>query len=158
MVIPFDFLWITRSKNIQIKKWWEVNRSCKGVSQNRDANTKKKYIYIYDGFLVGLRNKTCLENAKIIKWSICILSVLFYFLAVLGVHCFAWVFSSYCDQSLPLESAWASHCGDFPCCRVWALCMRASVVAMCGLNCSSACGILPDQGLNPCPLPWQADS
>ena len=27
-----------------------------------------------------------------------------------------------------------------------------------GLSCSTARGILPDQGLNPCPLHWQADS
>ena len=27
-----------------------------------------------------------------------------------------------------------------------------------GPSCSTACGILPDQGLNPCPLHWQADS
>ena len=27
-----------------------------------------------------------------------------------------------------------------------------------GLSCSAACGILPDQGSNPCPLHWQADS
>ena len=25
-------------------------------------------------------------------------------------------------------------------------------------SCSAACGIFPDQGLNPCPLHWQADS
>ena len=28
----------------------------------------------------------------------------------------------------------------------------------CGLSCSAACGILPDQGSNPCPPHWQADS
>ena len=27
-----------------------------------------------------------------------------------------------------------------------------------GLSCSVACGIFPDQGLNPCPPHWQADS
>ena len=27
-----------------------------------------------------------------------------------------------------------------------------------GLSCSAARGILPDQGPNPCPLHWQADS
>ena len=27
-----------------------------------------------------------------------------------------------------------------------------------GLSCSAACGIFLDQGLNPCPLHWQADS
>ena len=33
-----------------------------------------------------------------------------------------------------------------------------SVVAAHGPSCSAACGIFPDQGLNPCPLHWQADS
>ena len=36
--------------------------------------------------------------------------------------------------------------------------VRASGVVGHGLSCSSACGIFPDQGLNPCPLHWQADS
>ena len=27
-----------------------------------------------------------------------------------------------------------------------------------GLSCSAACGVFPDQGSNPCPLHWQADS
>ena len=27
-----------------------------------------------------------------------------------------------------------------------------------GLSCPAACGIFPDQGSNPCPLHWQADS
>ena len=36
---------------------------------------------------------------------------------------------------------------------------RASSVAVAhGPSCSVACGIFPDQGLNPCPLHWQADS
>ena len=34
----------------------------------------------------------------------------------------------------------------------------ASVVVAQGLSCSAACGIFPDQGSNPCPLHWQADS
>ena len=33
-----------------------------------------------------------------------------------------------------------------------------SVVVAHGLRCSAACGIFPDQGSNPCPLHWQADS
>ena len=72
----------------------------------------------------------------------------------------------------------ASHCGGFSCCGARALGTRASVVAAgglssCsawalghaysavgahGLSCSVACGIFPDQGSNPCPLHWQADS
>ena len=33
-----------------------------------------------------------------------------------------------------------------------------SVVVAHGPICSAACGIFPDQGSNPCPLHWQADS
>ena len=33
-----------------------------------------------------------------------------------------------------------------------------SVIVAHGLSRSTACGIFPDQGLNPCPLHWQADS
>ena len=33
-----------------------------------------------------------------------------------------------------------------------------SVIVAHGPSCSAECGILPDQGSNPCPLHWQADS
>ena len=33
-----------------------------------------------------------------------------------------------------------------------------SVFVVHGPSCSVACGIFPDQGSNPCPLHWQADS
>ena len=36
-------------------------------------------------------------------------------------------------------------------------CAGSAIVAH-GLSRSAACGILPDQGSNPCPLHWQADS
>ena len=67
-------------------------------------------------------------------------------------------------------SVWASHCGGFSCCRAQALGAPASIVvagglSSCGLQAlehrhvgSAACGIFPDQGSNPCPLHWQADS
>ena len=47
----------------------------------------------------------------------------------------------------------------------WPLLLRStgsrrtgSVVVVHGPSCSAACGIFPDQGSNPCPLHWQADS
>ena len=46
----------------------------------------------------------------------------------------------------------------FLCCGAAALGARASVVVAKGLSCSGTCGILPDQGSDLCPLPWQADS
>ena len=33
-----------------------------------------------------------------------------------------------------------------------------SVIVAHGPSCTAACGIFPDQGSNPCPLHWQADS
>ncbi|KAJ8775631.1 hypothetical protein J1605_001351 [Eschrichtius robustus] len=33
-----------------------------------------------------------------------------------------------------------------------------SAIVAHGPSCSAACGIFPDQGSNPCPLDWQADS
>ena len=64
-----------------------------------------------------------------------------------------------------LCGARASHCGGFSCCGAGALGARASVVVAHGsvvvahgLSCFAACGIFLDQGSNPCPLHWQADS
>ena len=67
-------------------------------------------------------------------------------------------------------SVQACHCSGFSCCRAGAPGVRASVAVACGLqsagsaavmhrpSCSAACGILPDQGSNLCPLHRQADS
>ena len=64
----------------------------------------------------------------------------------------------------------ASHCSGFSCCGARALSAGASgvvarglqsagsVAVAQGLSCSTACGIFPDQGWNPCPSHWQADS
>ena len=53
---------------------------------------------------------------------------------------------------LLLRSTGSRHAG-FSSCGT-----QASVVVAHGLSCSVACGIFPDQGLNPRPLHWQADS
>ena len=79
--------------------------------------------------------------------------------------------SSPCGEQGPLPSgcARASHCGGLPLQHsLWG--MKASVVAAPGvlgigsvvvkhgLSCSTAWGIFPDQGLNPCLQHWQAHS
>ena len=58
-----------------------------------------------------------------------------------------------------------SSCSGFSCCRAQAVgragfssCSAGSVVVTCGLSCPAGCGILPDQGSNPCPLHCQAHS
>ena len=76
-----------------------------------------------------------------------------------------WVFVS--AQGLPLVVASGGHsssrCAGLSLSRPLLLrstgSRRAgSVVVAHGPSCSAACGILPDQGSNPCPPHWQADS
>ena len=76
-----------------------------------------------------------------------------------------WVFVSV--PGLPLVVASGGHSSS-RCVSLspsWPLLLRStgsrragSVVVAHGPICSAACGILPDQGSNPCPLHWQADS
>ena len=54
--------------------------------------------------------------------------------------------------------AQGSHGGGFSGGTPWALGTRASVVLAPRFSFSVATEIFPDQGLNPCPLHWQADS
>ena len=67
-------------------------------------------------------------------------------------------------QWLLLLRSIGSRCTGFSSCGSWAqqlwlgLQSAGSVVVVYGLSCSAACGIFPDQGLNPCPLHWQVDS
>lgn len=85
------------------------------------------------------------------------------FLVALGLRCCAWTFSSpsllssKLGCSLPF-SILASHCSGFSNCGAQVLGPRASVLVARRLSCSAKCGIFPDQGSNPCPLPSQADS
>ena len=54
---------------------------------------------------------------------------------------------------LPSCGAWASHCGDYSCCRA-----RAQSLWHHGLSCPTAWGILLDQGSNLCSLRWHVHS
>ena len=76
-----------------------------------------------------------------------------------------WVFVSVRGLSLVAASGGhsSSRCGDLSLSRPLLLrstgSRRAgSATVAHGPSRSAACGILPDQGSNPCPLHWQADS
>ena len=76
-----------------------------------------------------------------------------------------WVFVSVRGLSLVAASGGhsSSRCVGLSLSRpllLWSTGSRraGSVLVAHGLSYSTACGILPDQGLNPCPLHWQADS
>ena len=76
-----------------------------------------------------------------------------------------WVFVSAQGLSLVVTSRGhsSSRCAGLSLSRpllLWSTGSRraGSVVVAHGPSCSTVCGILPDQGSNPCPLHWQADS
>ena len=83
---------------------------------------------------------------------------IYLFLAVLGLHFCARAFSS-CGKRGPLFIRCTGLSLSRPLLLRSTVSRRAgSVVVAHGLSCSAACGIFPDQGSNPCPLHWQADS
>ena len=103
------------------------------------------------------------------SWS---LKDLFFFFKLLApliiIYLFiwlCWVFVSV--RGLPLAAASGGHSSS-RCTGLslsWPLLLRStgsrctgSVDVAHGPSCSAACGIFPDQGSNPCPLHWQADS
>ena len=88
------------------------------------------------------------------------------FMAVLGLRCSERTFSScgergllfvaVCRLLIAVPSLVAEH--GLQARRLQQLWNVASVVVAHGLSCSAACEIFPDQGQNPYPLHWQADS
>ena len=76
-----------------------------------------------------------------------------------------WVFVSVRGLSLVVATAdhSSSRCAGLSLSRpllLWSTGSRCagSVVVAHGPSCSVVCGTFPDQGSNPCPLHWQADS
>ena len=96
------------------------------------------------------------------NWHFC----LFVFKIYLFIYFWlCWVFVSVRGLSLLAASGGhsSSQCVGLSLSRpllLWSTGSRraGSVVVAHGPNCSVACGIFPDQGSNPCPLHWQADS
>ena len=86
-----------------------------------------------------------------------LLPLLFYFYLI---FCLLWVFvaahgfSSSCNEQglLSVCSAQASPCGGCSCSGAQAPGCAGFSSCVHRLSCTTACGIFPDQGLNPCPL------
>ena len=90
----------------------------------------------------------------------------FFFLINLFIYFWlCWVFVSVRGLSPVVASGGhsSSRCSGLSLSRpllLWSIGSRraGSVIVAHGPSCSAACGIFPDQGSNPCPLRWQADS
>ena len=96
-------------------------------------------------------------------------SLLFYFFLFYFYYLFylwlCWVFVSVRGLSPVAASGGhsSSRCAGLSLSRpllLWSTGSRraGSVIVAHGPSCSAACEIFPDQGSNPCPLHWQADS
>ena len=92
------------------------------------------------------------------------------FLSVPALCCCVLAFSSCCEFRLlfaavhrlliaeaSLAADQGSRASELSCCGRQTLEHQLSSCEH-GLSCFVGCGIFPDQGLNPCPLHWQADS
>ena len=89
----------------------------------------------------------------------------FFFINLFTYFWLCWVFVSVRGLSLVAASGGhsSSRCAGLSLSRPILLrgtgSRRAgSVVVAHGPSCAATCGIFPDQGSNPCPLHWQADS
>ena len=92
----------------------------------------------------------------------------FFFFLILFLFIYLWLCWVYVSvRGLPPIVASGGHsssrCADLSLSRpllLWITGSRraGSVIVAHGPSCSAACGIFPDQGSNPCPLHWQADS
>ena len=107
-------------------------------------------------------NTNAATTRMISENSFKVLTPIFFFFNLFWL---CWVFVSVRGLSLVAESGGHSslRCAGLSLSRPLLLrrtgsrCTGSVVVAH-GPSCSAACGILPDQGSNPCPLHWQADS
>ena len=124
-------------------------------------------LYVWDSpWLLGegcKHNRPCQRDVKSPY-------IFFFFFLILFIYLFiyfwlCWVFVSVRGLSLVVASGGhsSSRCAGLSLSRPLLLpstgSRRAgSVIVAHGPSCCAACGILPDQGSNPCPLRWQADS
>ena len=111
--------------------------------------------------------KSILQQVSVFFFLINFIYLFIYLsLAELGLRCCTRAFSSCSKQGLlfiavhglliSVASLVVEH--GLQMCGLQQLWHAGSVVVVHGLSCSAACGIFLDQGSNPCPLHWQADS
>ena len=107
------------------------------------------------------------KNSRVLLQEFNIVLVLFFFFyKFIYLFIFGCVGSSFlCEGFLQLRRAGATLHRGARACHCHGLSLRStgsrragSVAVAHGPSCSTACGIFPDQGSNPCPLHWQAGS
>ena len=129
---------------------------------------KRKILLHFTWIQKGMDTSGCAWKEEVFFWF-----YLTFFFFFKGIPLFlffiyfwlCWVFVSVRELSLVAVSGGhsSSRCAGLSLSRpllLWSTGSRraSSVIVAHGPSCSAACGIFPDQGSNPCPLHWQADS
>ena len=120
--------------------------------------------YIPTNWAQGFPFLHILVNTYLLSFFFFLINFIYLFIIII-IFWLCWDFVSV--QGLPLVAASGGHsssrCAGLSLLRP--LLLRStgsrcagSVVVAHGPSCSAACGIFADQGSNPCPLHWQADS
>ena len=128
-----------------------------GQTESLEVVSGGHWVQLLPRLLAFWLKATFLSTNILISWVL-----IFFFFLILWL---CWVFVSVRGLSLVAASGVhsSSRCAGLSLSR--SLLLRStgsrragSVVVAHGPSCSAACGIFPDQGPNPCPLHWQADS
>ena len=105
------------------------------------------------------------DRVGVVKKSTDSYYIIFFLIFIYIYFWLCWVFVSVRGLSLVAASGGHSSSQCVGLSLSWPLLLRStssrragSVVVAHGPSCSVTCGIFPDQGSNPCPLHWQADS
>ena len=149
---PVSFLILVICGFFSWLAWLMVYSFFKNLFRGRNFN--------FIGFLCCFRSLDLINVAQI-----CISSFFFFFNLFIYLFQLCWVFVSVRGLSVVVASGGhsSSWCAGLSLSRpllLWSTGSRraGSAAVAHGPSCSAACGIFPDQGSNPCPLHWQADS
>ena len=148
--VPFNEEWSVENTA------WPLEFSLLHVSKTKWARSRPPFLTL--GLKSSYRKSLCSTDKELPNFFFFFFNLFIYFRL-------CWVFVSVRGLSLVAASGGhsSSRCAGLSLSRPLLLrspgSRRASsVVTAHGLSCSAACGIFPDQGSNPCPLHWQADS
>ena len=140
-------LWLsTKTKSYCVwRKVWEQGNGAYSWYWSKYFVTRRMIAILYFFFLKDIR----------------IISQIFMHFFFLNLFIYRCVGSSFlCEGFLQLRQVAATLHRGARASHYRGLSLRStgSVVVAHGPSCSVACGIFPDQGSNPCPLHWQANS
>lgn len=103
-------------------------------------------------------SQPCWEAASVLTQEFFKKNLFILLLSALGLRCFVQAFSNCRARGLVSAAAYRRLTEAASLVADHGLQSVGSAVVAHRLGCSTACGVIPDQGWNPCSLYWQVDS